>query len=184
MVTSLNVKEDLQLLPRINSQPKSLVVVAGSFARFGVAVSGFQHTYQWFKNGVPIKGAIGAAFNISTVKIADAGDYSVSVSNSDGHVMSKSARLSVIAPKITSSLSTVKLKYNKMMTRYNLKTNFGAKSFSAKGLPAGLYLNASTGIVSGKPLKKGTYTVTFTAAKKQGTKIIQRATSKKVFKVS
>jgi hypothetical protein len=87
-------------------------------------------------------------------------------------------------PKITSNLSTVSLKLGKLMTRYTVTTNFGAKSFSAKGLPAGLQLNATTGIVSGKPSKKGTYTVTFTAAKKQGSKVIQSKTAKKVFKVN
>lgn len=87
-------------------------------------------------------------------------------------------------PKITSNLSTVSLKLGKLMTRYTVTTNFGAKSFSAKGLPAGLQLNATTGIVSGKPSKKGTYNVTFTAAKKQGSKVIQSKTAKKVFKVN
>jgi hypothetical protein len=90
----------------------------------------------------------------------------------------------ITPPRITSNLSTVSLKLGKLMTRYTVTTNFGAKSFSAKGLPAGLQLNATTGIVSGKPSKKGTYTVTFTAAKKQGSKVIQSKTAKKVFKVN
>lgn len=87
-------------------------------------------------------------------------------------------------PKITSKLSTVSLILGKSITRYTITTNFGAKSFSAKGLPTGLQLNATTGIVSGKPSQKGTYTVTFTAVTKQGTKVIQRATAKKTFKVN
>jgi hypothetical protein len=99
-------------------------------------------------------------------------------------IIGESSRILPPAPKITSNLSTVSLKLGKLMTRYTVTTNFGAKSFAAKGLPAGLQLNATTGVVSGKPTKKGTYTVTFTAAKKQGSKVIQSKTAKKVFKVN
>jgi hypothetical protein len=107
----------------------------------------------------------------------------------DWHNFSNTETFGYVPPppppaKITSNLSTVSLKLGKLMTRYTVTTNFGAKSFSAKGLPAGLQLNATTGIVSGKPSKKGTFTVTFTAAKKQGSKVIQSKTAKKVFKVN
>jgi hypothetical protein len=90
----------------------------------------------------------------------------------------------ITPPSITSNLSAVTLKQGKLMSRYTVTTNFGAKSFSAENLPAGLKLDATTGVVSGKPSKKGTYTVTFTAAKKQGSKVIQSKTAKKVFKVN
>jgi hypothetical protein len=97
-------------------------------------------------------------------------------------IISESSRIP--PPKITSNLSDITLKLGSLMARYTVTTNFGAKSFSAKGLPAGLKLDATTGVVSGKPTKKGTFTVTFTAAKKQGTKVVQSATGKKVFKVN
>jgi hypothetical protein len=105
-------------------------------------------------------------------------------SNVLGEIVIPYVILPSVEPKITSSLSAVTLKQGTLMTRYTVSTNFGAKSFSAKNLPTGLKLDATTGVVSGKPTKKGTFTVTFTAAKKQGTKVVQTATGKKVFKVN
>jgi hypothetical protein len=170
--------------PVITAQPESITAITGSSARFSVTATGENLTYQWNKNGGLIKGATGSSFSISSVKASDAGYYSVAVKNSAKSVTSAVAKLTVNAPKITSNLSAVTLKRGRSMTRYTVTTNFGAKSFSAKSLPAGLKLNSTTGVVSGTPTKKGTFTVTFTAAKKQGTKVVQSATGKKVFKVN
>jgi hypothetical protein len=85
---------------------------------------------------------------------------------------------------ITSDLSTVVIAQNKVMPRYTITTNFGAKSFSAKGLPSGLKLKSTNGVISGKPTKKGTYTVTLTAKKMKGKKVEQQATAKKIFIVN
>ena len=70
------------------------------------------------------------------------------------------------------------------MPRYTVTANFVPTSYSAQGLPAGLKFDAGRGVLSGSPTKKGTYTATFTAARKQGTKVIHIATDKKVFKVN
>ena len=84
---------------------------------------------------------------------------------------------------ITSNLAEQQIGLRRLMARYAVTTNFGASTFSAKGLPKGLTINKRTGVISGKPTKKGTYTVTITAQKRQRTKVINSATAKKVFKV-
>jgi hypothetical protein len=84
---------------------------------------------------------------------------------------------------ITSNLDEQQISFRKLMARYAVTTNFGATTFSARGLPRGLSINKNTGVISGKPSKKGTYTVIITAQKKQGKKIIKSATATKVFKV-
>ncbi|MFN6094112.1 MAG: immunoglobulin domain-containing protein [Verrucomicrobiota bacterium] len=170
--------------PIITSQPKSLLVVTGASARFAVTATGKNLTYQWNKNGSPIKGATGAFFNISNVKSSDAGNYTVAITNSASRVTSTVAKLTVNAPKITSNLSAVNLQLNRLMPRYTVTANFAPTSYSAQGLPAGLKFDAGRGVLSGSPTKKGTYTATFTAARKQGTKVIHSATVKKVFKVN
>jgi uncharacterized protein YkwD len=186
MVSSLNVKGDLKvILPSITSQPKNLAVVTTSGARFSVTATGINLTYQWHKNGSAIKGATGPSFNISSVKPTDAGNYTVTIANSAGRVTSTVAMLTVNAPKITSNLSAQTLNLNVFSSRhYTLTTNFAATSYTSSKLPAGLNLNSLTGIISGKPTGKGTHTVTFTAIKQQGTKVIQSATAQKVFKVN
>ncbi len=83
---------------------------------------------------------------------------------------------------ITSDLSDMTIKKGRVMPRYAVTTNFGAKVFSAKGLPAGLKINVNNGVISGKPTKSGTYRVKLTAVKvfkKKKTSV----TKVKVFKV-
>ena len=86
----------------------------------------------------------------------------------------------VISPVITSDLSTVSIPKGKLIPRFTITTNFGAKSSAAKGLPKGLKLNAKNGVISGKPTKPGTYTVSLTAKKMKGKKVEQQATATKV----
>jgi hypothetical protein len=60
------------------------------------------------------------------------------------------------APVITSDLATLTLARGKAMT-YSTTTNFNATAFSAVGLPTGLNINPVTGVISGKPSRKGTF---------------------------
>jgi hypothetical protein len=93
--------------PTITIQPIAQTVTAGSTAIFMVAASGTPApTYQWSKGGTAISGATGATFIISNAASANAGSYSVTVTNSAGSVASNAATLTVnpgtpIAARIT-----------------------------------------------------------------------------------
>jgi hypothetical protein len=89
----------------------------------------------------------------------------------------------VIPPSITSDLSAISVPKGKLISRFAITTNFGAKSFAAKGLPRGLKLNTKTGVISGKPTKTGTYAISLTTRKMKGKKVEQQATATKVFVV-
>jgi hypothetical protein len=89
----------------------------------------------------------------------------------------------ILPPIITSDSTTVSVAKGKLIQRFTITTNFGAKTFAAKGLPKGLKLNTKNGVISGKPTKAGTYTVTLTARKMKGKKVEQQATATKVFVV-
>ena len=52
---------------------------------------------------------------------------------------------------------------------YQITAANGPKSFGARGLPAGLSVNASTGFISGKPKTAGKYTLTLQATNAAGT---------------
>jgi hypothetical protein len=171
--------------PSITSQPTSVSVTAGASASFSVSAAGTSPSYQWYKDGNAISGATGASHTISNAQASDAGSYSVLVSNSAGSVSSNAATLTVAPPpvSITSDLSTVSVPIKKLIPRFMVTTNFGAKTFAAKRLPKGLKLNTKTGVISGKPTKKGTYTVTLTARKMKGKKVEQQATATKVYVV-
>lgn len=71
-------------------------------------------------------------------------------------------------PTITSDLSSVSVPVSRNIIPYAVTTNFGANAFTATGLPKGIKINAKTGVITGKPTKKGKYTVRVTASKKRG----------------
>lgn len=86
------------LPPTIAAAPASISVAAGQSANFAVAVNGTgPYTYVWHKNGstTPIAGADGASYGIAATTAADAGSYTVRVTNSVGTAVSAAAMLSV-----------------------------------------------------------------------------------------
>ena len=85
--------------PTITAQPAAQTVNAGSAATFSVAASGTSpFTYQWRKNGSDIAGANGASLSVAGAQDADAGTYTVVVSNAAGSANSGAAVLTVITP--------------------------------------------------------------------------------------
>jgi hypothetical protein len=94
--------------PTITAQPQSVSVTAGANASFSVTATGTAPlSYQWKKDAVNLSGATAATFSITGVQAADAGSYTVSVSNAAGSVTSLAATLTVssvtsAAPTITS----------------------------------------------------------------------------------
>ncbi len=92
--------------PSITTQPASQTVTAGSSATFTVAASGTAPlSYQWRFNGSNISGATNASYTLSNAQSANAGSYSVVVSNSAGSATSNNATLTIsstaTAPAIT-----------------------------------------------------------------------------------
>ncbi|MBI3883992.1 MAG: putative Ig domain-containing protein, partial [Sphingobacteriales bacterium] len=72
----------------------------------------------------------------------------------------------VIKPEVLSDTNTgvVGISFSYGITASNTPT-----SYTATGLPAGLDINSSTGIISGTPIVSGTFTVTVTATNRGGT---------------
>ncbi len=95
--------------PTILSQPQSRTNNAGTTASFSVAAtSGLPLAYQWRKNGLNlsdggnVSGATNATLSLANVLRADAGSFSVVVSNSFNTVTSQTATLEVVDPAIAS----------------------------------------------------------------------------------
>ena len=113
--TSSDVVFDLQLeavIPpqapiAITQQPTNLTVNAGQSASFSVGVSGAYPLFQWFKDGLPIPGARSAALSIPGATPADAGFYSVHVSNLVSRVTSSQAGLTVNSPVLPPEITSV-----------------------------------------------------------------------------
>ncbi len=95
----LNIEFTPLLPPVISTQPQSQSVLVGSAVTFSVTASGAGTLgYQWFRNGSAIAGATSASLALTNVQAADAGTYTVLVSNQNGSVTSTGATLTVTAP--------------------------------------------------------------------------------------
>jgi hypothetical protein len=103
---TVNVIEQ-QTAPVISSQPQKQVINEGNPAGFAVTLT--QSTaspvaYQWQRNGVTLDGQTTSSLNLFPVA-ANAGNYTVVVSNALGMITSSVAPLSVILPSGSLSLN-------------------------------------------------------------------------------
>ena len=82
----------------ITSQPASRTNVVGTSASFSVVATGNALRYQWKFNGANIASATNSTYNLASVQAANAGSYTVAVSNLTTSVTSSPATLTVIVP--------------------------------------------------------------------------------------
>lgn len=85
--------------PAITTQPLSRTVVVGSNVTFSVVATGTAPlSYQWLLGGGAIAGATASSYTRMNVQPADAGTYSVVITNLAGTATSANALLTVIVP--------------------------------------------------------------------------------------
>lgn len=84
--------------PLILLDPMSTTNVAGNFVRLQPEIDDADSRvwYQWSKKGVRIPGATNATLDFPAVTLADAGDYTVAITNVDGGTNSAVATLKVV----------------------------------------------------------------------------------------
>lgn len=83
--------------PTITTAPLAVAATAGGAATFSVAAGGAgPFTYQWQKDGAAIPGATAATYSVASVRVADAGFYTVVVTNAGGAVTSSAGELTVV----------------------------------------------------------------------------------------
>ena len=168
--------------PSITAQPASLTVDAGGGATFSVAATGSSPlAYQWYFNsirslspgdtssnddlGAPLAGATSANYTLPSAARANAGWYTVTVTNGAGIVFSSAATLTVnYAPIITGQPADVTVSQGLP----------AVLTVTAEAVPAPSYqwslngaaiagANSATYLVkTATPSAAGTYTVTVT----------------------
>ena len=82
-------------LPQVTAQPTDAQVLSDGKVGFIVKAVGEPLAYQWLFDGKPIAGATASAIQIPVVTLANAGRYSVVVSNGFGKAISESAQLDI-----------------------------------------------------------------------------------------
>ena len=98
-VTSEPAGVTVQERLRFTLQPASQTVAVGARVAFSVAVEGTPpFTYQWRRQGTNLIGAANAVLSLDHAQVADAGGYSVVVTNPAGTLTSDDAILTVLEP--------------------------------------------------------------------------------------
>jgi hypothetical protein len=98
-VGSVSLTRAVPVAPSITSQPVPVTATVGDRVMFSVGAVGTAPLgYQWNKNGAAIGGATTSSYTIGSVQTGDAGNYTVTVSNSVGSVTSQVAALVVNQP--------------------------------------------------------------------------------------
>ena len=89
--TSLAATVTVNVPPRISTQPVSTVTYAGINLSLTIAASGTSPiSFQWYKDGVAINGALSSVYTLSGPLLNKAGAYDVVVTNVAGSVRSNS----------------------------------------------------------------------------------------------
>jgi hypothetical protein len=151
----------------ISSQPSSSTVTAGQTATFSVTATGTAPlSYQWRKDGATISSATGSTLTLSSVSAADAGTYTVVVTNSAGSVTSTGAVLTVnpaaVAPTITTQPDTgLVLQVGSSLTMSVVATGTAPLSYQWRkdGVPISGAIGSSYSVVADRIEDAGTYTV-------------------------
>jgi sugar lactone lactonase YvrE len=166
-----------QTLPSITTQPQNLTVNPSSAASLSVVATGTGIlSYRWFKGSSALAdsggltGSTTPTLSFASAQTSDSGSYSVIVSNSGGSVTSNSVTLTVAlvsAPIITSATSLTTPPDARMI--YNIIATNSTATYGATGLPSGLTVNTTTGVISGSPSPRGVYSVVLSATNVIGT---------------
>ena len=100
-VTSSDATLTVLLPPGISTQPQNQTVAQGQNPSFSVGAAGSTPlSYQWYLNGTAIVGATASICTISNALPANAGNYTVGITNAAGAVISSNALLTVVNPSI------------------------------------------------------------------------------------
>lgn len=163
----------------VDKTRRTVVAAPGKPIKLTAPAAGPFTAYSWRKGGSLINEPGFSGVNTATLSIAsarldtDTGDYTcvltppgslpVTISGIVRLAVSNPPQLSPFAP----GTGIVGLGYSHAIA-YSATDSNTPVSFTAKGLPPGLSLNATTGVISGIPTRAGTYSVTVQASNPAG----------------
>ncbi len=157
--------------PAIATQPLSLTVSPESNVVFSVTTGGaLPLHFQWRLNGANltdngrITGSAGTNLEIQNLMAGDAGNYDIVVTNLYGAATSQVATLQVIlVPPVIVSSTNATGKQGYPFNYTTTVTGSAPITFGAAGLPEGLSLNMTNGVISGIPAVAGVFDITLFA---------------------
>jgi Immunoglobulin domain/von Willebrand factor type A domain/Putative Ig domain/Immunoglobulin I-set domain len=169
VVTSQVATLTVLIPPAIGVDPQSAMIVSGSNATFSVTASGSALAFRWRKgatnlsNGGRISGVTSNTMTITGALTNDNGKYSVFISNAVGSVTSADATLTVFIPPTFTSATNATGRQGAFFSYTTTATGTPPITFGAAGLPTGLSIEPTNGLISGIPAVLGVFAVTLFA---------------------
>ena len=163
--TNLTVKPAAP--PVITVSPRDRVAEEGQSVTFSYTATGsYPRTHVWRRGGVTIPGASSAVLSLTNITTADAGAYSVQVTNALGSATSESAALTVNAarPPVISSFSPTDATFTHGQSgSLGISFSSGSSPFSFQWLKAGVPIAGATSsqltFTAATPADAGRYSV-------------------------
>ncbi|MFO1449473.1 MAG: pectinesterase family protein [Opitutaceae bacterium] len=92
--------------PVITTQPASIILNPGQPGTLGVQATGTSPlAYQWKKDGANVTGATGPTLTLASASTADAGSYTVSITNAYGSVTSTAASVTITTAPVPATIT-------------------------------------------------------------------------------
>ena len=157
----------IPLPPVVNSSARATAHVGEPFS-FQIAASNSPTSFS--ASGLPAGLKLNTTTGVVSGKPTIAGNYTVRLTarNETGTgIISLLLTVTRAAPSISGGGRTVDAALRAPFNYQIIATNVPT-SYAASGLPSGLKLNSSTGVISGKATKTGTYSVTLRATNSGG----------------
>ena len=121
--------------PVITTQPQSQHICTNSVLLLSVTAS-YATSYQWKVNGAAIPGATSSSYSVASASSANAGNYSVTVTNGVGSVTSNVAAIAV-GSSITSNPTSSSLHPTQVAAFSVAATGVGSLSYQWYQIPSG-----------------------------------------------
>lgn len=106
-ITSSTATLTVLVPPSITTEPAGQSVTEGANVSLSVVAAGTSPlSYRWRKNGTTVSAATNSTLNFATIALADAGSYTVVITNRAGTITSAVATLTVNAAPVAPTIST------------------------------------------------------------------------------
>ena len=145
--TSNSLAVTVNTAPSITASPASATKTVGASQTFSVTATGTAPlTYQWRKGGVNIGGATSSSYTISSVVVADAGNYDVVVSNACGSATSTPVAVLTVNQK---ALTVTGITANNKVYDGNTTATLNTAGATLVGVVSGHTVTLNTGGATG-----------------------------------